>query len=90
MMVAAKGHHKAQYVVGTMYEQGEGIFTNLGKAFALYTESAKQNNPQAQHRLNLMYFRSRGVKDELVTVTEIHKKTAANTFQRKSIINLIY
>jgi TPR repeat protein len=48
LKAAKQGFDEAQYLVGLMYENGEGLPENPAEAFHWYELSASQNNPKAQ------------------------------------------
>ena len=82
MMDAAQGHNKVQYAAATKYKDGvKAHLKNLGKAFVLQKDSAIQKNPQAQHRLSLMYlqciFIAKVLSNILWSAKSFSKKSAA-------------
>ncbi len=58
---ALRGDMKAQYEVGTMYEQGKGVGRDLAQAALWYEKAAWQGHVDAQYNLALMYTSGRGV-----------------------------
>ena len=58
---AARGNRGAQYSLGGMYEEGEGVPKNVPKAAQLYEASARQGMPEAQFALGLSYEFGEGV-----------------------------
>ncbi|MDF1839560.1 MAG: tetratricopeptide repeat protein, partial [Planctomycetota bacterium] len=64
---ANAGDAKAQYLVGLMYDEGQGVPEDRVEAARWYRLSADQGNAAAQSNLGLLYFRGHGVersKDE--------------------------
>lgn len=63
---AEQGDPTAQYVLATIYNNGQGVEKNSQKAVEWYTKSAEQNNDLAQYSLGVMYeFGEEGLeKDE--------------------------
>ena len=58
---AKQGDSEAQYSLGIMYNDGDGILKNYKKAVHWVTKSAKQGHDYAQAYLGLMYQEGRGV-----------------------------
>ena len=52
---AEQGHAEAQYNLGNMYHQGDGVDVNYKKAIELYKKAAKQGDAMAQYNLGIMY-----------------------------------
>ena len=61
-VLAEKGDAKAQFNLGLMYKQGNGIKQDLKKALKWYRKSAINGYPRAQYALALRYENGRGVK----------------------------
>ncbi len=65
--LAERGDASAQYMVGYLYAQGEGVVSNSGKAIKWYRKAADQGDPDAQLNLGLMYVNGVGVKKSYVS-----------------------
>ena len=52
---AKTGNGEAQYLLGHMYEHGEGVEIDQQKSFLWYLASAKNSVPPAQYSLSLKY-----------------------------------
>ena len=65
--LANSGDASAQYMVGFLYAQGEGVVANSGKAAKWYHKAADQGDPDAQMNLGLMYVNGVGVKKSYVS-----------------------
>jgi TPR repeat protein len=63
---ARNGEARAQYVLGTMYREGEGVKKDLPRAVGLLQKAADQNHPWAQYDLGLMYDLGEGVPHDRV------------------------
>ena len=48
---AEQGDADAQYNLGVMYYDGQGVDVNYKKAFECYEKAAEQGHAQAQHNL---------------------------------------
>ena len=65
--LAERGNASAQYMVGYLYAQGEGVESNSGKAAKWYHRAADQGDPDAQLNLGLLYVNGVGVKKGYVS-----------------------
>ena len=52
-----KGFAEAQFSLGVMYDEGQGVRQDYYKAVEWYTKAAKQGYADAQFNLALMYMR---------------------------------
>ena len=52
---AENGDSKAQNIMGTYYESGNGVEKDYWKAIYWYTKAAEQGNPNAQYHLAVLY-----------------------------------
>ena len=65
MRVAAdQGKAKAQYNLGLMYEDGQGVTQDYKEAVNWYRLSADQGDADAQYNLGLMYANGQGVTQD--------------------------
>lgn len=60
--LAAEGHPEAQFHLGSMYEQGQGVTQNIQVAAKWFEQSAGQGYAQAQHNIGNMYLSGTGVE----------------------------
>lgn len=72
-----KGHAKAQFLLGTMYEVGQGVFQNNLRAVTLYRQSAAQGEIIAQYTLGIMYDNGYGVAQDQVESVKWYSMAAA-------------
>jgi len=61
LVKAALGESWAQYNLGYMYENGQGVIQDYKQAVKWYTKSAEQGDVKAQHNLGWMYDKGQGV-----------------------------
>ncbi len=54
---ANQGDTQAQYNLGFMYYEGEGVPQDYAKAVEWYQKAANQGNTQAQYNLGFMYYK---------------------------------
>ena len=74
--LASKGNATAQYVLGIMYENGEGVKQDYIKAKEWYTKSANKGLAEAQYNLGGIYFNGKGVKQDYRQAIYWYKKAA--------------
>ena len=60
-ILAEEGWHDAQFNLGLMYDNGEGVPRDYQEALKWYSRSAEQGNAWAQYNLGLMYLQGKGV-----------------------------
>ncbi len=65
--LAERGNASAQYMVGYLYAQGEGVEASSRTAAKWYRKAADQGDPDAQLNLGLMYVNGVGVKKSYVS-----------------------
>lgn len=68
--LAERGNPTAQYGLGTIYEEGQGVLPDYEQALQWYGRAARQGHAPAQVRLARMYYLGKGVprSDELAYV----------------------
>ncbi len=59
--LAAQGHAYAQYNLGGMYHEGQGVPRDYAEAVKWYRKAAKQGYAQAQYNVGVMYGEGTGV-----------------------------
>ena len=59
--LATRTNANAQYNLGLMYEEGEGIRQNYNMAMKWYQDSADQDDADAQYRIGVLYAQGKGV-----------------------------
>jgi TPR repeat protein len=64
--LAHGGEARAQYDLGVMYDQGQGVPQSDAKAREWYERAAQQGEPRALYNLGLMYLNGQGVPPDLV------------------------
>jgi TPR repeat protein len=62
--LADQGHATAQYNLGLMYDNGQGVPQDYAAATSWYRKAAAQGNADAQNSLGIMYAISRGVPQD--------------------------
>lgn len=72
---AEKGDAEAQYKLGKIYHEGEGVAQDYEQAFNWYSNAAKQGHTDAQYRLGLMYDKGEGVDQDYTLAAEWYIKS---------------
>jgi len=75
--LAEQGHAEAQYYVGELFLQGEGVPHDDAQAREWYLKAARQGHLEAQTRLGIFYFFGMGVPQDHVQAREWYRKAAA-------------
>ena len=73
---AKMGNATAQYYLGKMYYNGEGVSKDYAIAVEWYRKSAEQGNADAQCSLGYMYTFSKGVSSDYTKAVEWFRKSA--------------
>jgi len=73
---AKAGDANAQFELGAMYHDGQGIEKSFPKAKEWFEKSAKQNDPRAQFNLGVMYYTGEGLKQDYKKAQEWFEKAA--------------
>ena len=64
--LAAQGYADAQYNLGLMYRNGQGVAQDYKEAMRLYRLAAAQGDADAQYNLGFMYASGQGVPQDFV------------------------
>lgn len=76
LKAANQGNASAQFNLGTLYENGEGISQDYSKAFEWYQKAANQGNVDALFNLGSMYYNGNGVAQNYKKALEWWQKAA--------------
>ena len=79
--VAKQGNAKAQYNLGGMYYNGQGVRKDYAQAIQWYRKAAEQGIAQAQYNLGVMYANGLGVRQNYKIAKEWFGKACDNGFQ---------
>lgn len=84
---AEQGYADAQFNLGLMYANGEGVEQNMDEAVTLFKKAAEQGHVDAQNNLGALYFTGEGVtRDEEKAIAWFEK--AAEQGNEEAIANL--
>ncbi len=64
--LAEQGYAKAQFILGFMYENGQGVPQDYAETVKWYRKAAEQGHASAQNNLGFMYDNGRGVTQDYV------------------------
>ena len=74
--LAGSGDAEAQYGLGLMYSQGQGVTRDLGQAADWYRRAAEQGHGKAQTNLGRMYYKGQGVPQDDGEAVKWYRKAA--------------
>ena len=74
--LAEEGDARAQYYLGMMYANGEGVPENDRQAAHWFRKSARQGNAQSQYHLGMMYANGEGVPEDDTQAVYWFRKSA--------------
>jgi hypothetical protein len=74
--LAEKGDAAAQFSLGQMQANGQGVTQDYAEALKWYRMAADQGHPQAQSNLGLMYEKGRGVPQDYFQAVKWFRKAA--------------
>ena len=76
LQTAEQGNAKAQFYLGVMYANGQGVHQNEKQAEYWYRKAAEQGNASAQYNLGVMYENGQGVRQDPVQAVQWYRKAA--------------
>ena len=88
--LAEEGDPTAQYELGVMYQNGEGLPQNYSKAVKWFRMAAEQGDSNAQYSLGLKYSVGHGVPQNYPEAAKWHRKSAeqGNTAAQLSLARM--
>ncbi len=75
-LAAVQGNVMAQFNLGLMYANGQGVAQDYSQAAAWYRKAAEQGDTMAQHNLGFMYKQGRGVAQDYRQAVAWYRKAA--------------
>ena len=78
LQVAEQGNAEAQFNLGLMYDNGQGVRQDYAEAVRWYRQAAEQGHAVAQKNLGVMYYEGRGVRQDLALAQEWYGKACDN------------
>ena len=73
---AEQGFAAAQYNLGLMYANGQGVHQDDAQAVQWYRKAAEQGYAQAQYNLGVRYDNGRGVRQDYTQAVQWYRKAA--------------
>ena len=74
--LAEQGHAEAQFNLGLMYDNGQGVPQDYAEAVKWYRKAAEQGHAKAQHNLGVMYDKGQGVPQDYAEAVKWYRKAA--------------
>jgi TPR repeat protein len=74
--LAEQGHVRAQYNLGLMYNNGQGVRQDYAAAMSWYRKAAEQGHVAAQTNLGVMYDNGQGVPQDYAAAMSWWRKAA--------------
>jgi TPR repeat protein len=74
--LAKQGVADAQYILGVMYDKGDGVPQDYKTAVKWYTLAAKQGHADAQFQIGWMYNKGQGVPQDYKTAVKWFRLSA--------------
>ncbi|ENT1825255.1 sel1 repeat family protein [Neisseria gonorrhoeae] len=78
LQAAEQGNAAAQFNLGVMYENGQGVRQDYVQVVQWYRKASEQGDAQAQYNLGLMYYDGRGVRQDLALAQQWLGKACQN------------
>ena len=75
-LAADRGHVKAQFNLGAMYEDGTGVSQSYPEAVNWYRKAAEQGHAMAQLNLGMMYSYGQGVEQDYLEAAKWYRLAA--------------
>jgi TPR repeat protein len=74
--LADRGQILAEYLIGLMYANGQGVPQDYAEAMTWHLKAAKQGEAKAQFSVGLMYFKGLGTQAKLAEAFEWYRRAA--------------
>ncbi len=82
LQAAEQGFAAAQYNLGVMYDNGQGVRQDDAQAVQWYRKAAEQGIAEAQYNLGVMYDNGQGVRQNYKIAKEWFGKACDNGLQQ--------
>ena len=76
LQVAEQGNAKAQFSLGKMYYEGQGVRQDYAEAVQWYRKAAEQGYAEAQFNLGNMYADGQGARQDYAQAVHWYRKAA--------------
>jgi len=89
--LAEQGYALAQFNLGLMYYNGQGVLQDYKEAAKWYRLAAEQGQASAQYSLGLMHFKGQGVPENYKEAAKWYRKSAEQGFaDAQTHLGLLY
>jgi TPR repeat protein len=78
--LAEQGSSEAQWYLGVMYHDGQGVPQDYAQAVKWFRKAVEQGYARAQYNLGVMYRRGHGVQQDNVEAVKWYRKAAEQGF----------
>lgn len=78
---ASDDDFKSEYMLGVMFEKGQGVKADFAEAANWYLMAADKGNASAQYRLWRLYERGQGVEQNQEEALKMYRKSARQGYQ---------
>ena len=78
---ASDDDDKSYYMLGIIFEKGQGVKSDFAEAAAWYLKAAEKGNPAAQYRLGRLYERGQGVEQNRDEAIKLYRKSSRQGYQ---------
>ena len=82
LQAAEQGYAKAQFNLGLIYYNGQGVRQDYTQAVQWYRKAAEQGDAKAQYNLGVMYDNGQGVRQNYKIAKEWFGKACDNGLQQ--------
>jgi uncharacterized protein len=90
LLLAQQGNSIAQYNLGAMYSNGQGVTQDFKEAIKWFQLAAKQEHPNAQYSLGLRYMQGQGVTQDFKEAIKWFRFAEQNGFTKaRGLIEVI-
>ena len=86
LQLAERGNAQAQYNLGVMYENGQGVRQDDAEAVKWYQQAAAQGLAEAQSNLGVMYYNGRGVRQDDAEAVKWYRLAAEQGFAPAQVL----
>ena len=76
LQAAEQGNAQAQFNLGVMYDQGQGVRQDDAQAAQWFRKAVEQGVAEAQYNLGVMYANGKGVHQDYAQAVQWYRKAA--------------
>ena len=80
--LAERGNSSAQYNLGLLYYDGQGVAQDYRQAAKWWQKAAEQGYSMSQYGLGILYYSGKGVKKNIKTAKKWWEKACNNDYQK--------